>query len=38
METIFQIREFGSWLGYVVSDKPYYYGGIRVTEFNDFID
>lgn len=35
---IFQIREFGSWLGYVVSDKPYYYGGIRVTEFNDFID
>ena len=38
---IFKVYEYGSWMGYKVSDKPCvadYKGATRVTEFNDFID
>ena len=38
---IFKVYEYGSWMGYKVSDKPFvsdYKGATRVTEFNDFID
>jgi hypothetical protein len=35
---IFRVYEFGSWMGYKVSDKPYLQGGSEVTDFNDFID
>lgn len=38
---IFKVYEYGSWLGYYVSEKPVvteFKGATRVTEFNDFID
>ena len=38
---IFKIYSYNSWMGYIVSEKPYetfYKGACRVTEFNDFID
>lgn len=35
---MFRVYEYGSWLGYKCSKKPFMNGGERVTEFNDFID
>lgn len=35
---MFRIYEYGSWLGYECSKKPFLENGERVTEFNDFID
>lgn len=39
---IFKLYYFGSWKGYVVSEKPFYREGnregIEVTAFTDFID
>ena len=38
---IFKVYEYGTWMGYMVSEKPYvsdYKGAEKVTEFNDFID
>lgn len=35
---IFQVYDYGDWLGYKVSEKPFLQNGTEVTEFNDFID
>ena len=38
---MFKIYAYNSWMGYIVSEKPYetfYKGACRVTEFTDFID
>lgn len=35
---MFKYYEFGEWMGYVCSRKPFFQGGERVTQFNDFID
>ena len=35
---MFRVYEYGSWLGYKCSKKPFMNDGERVTEFNDFID
>jgi hypothetical protein len=35
---MFRIYEYGSWMGYECSKKPFMENGERVTEFNDFID
>ena len=40
---MFRVREYGSWMGYIVYHKPVYNGcgyscAERVTEFTDFID
>ena len=38
---IFKVYAYGSWMGYIVDEKPYityYKGACKVTEFNDFID
>lgn len=37
-EAGYYIFWLGSVQGYRVSKKPFYEGGVRVTEFNDFID
>lgn len=35
---MFEVYEYGSWLGYVCRKKPFLDGGVEVTEFNHFID
>ncbi len=35
---MFRIYEYGSWMGYICRNKPYYEGGTRVKTFDDFID
>ena len=35
---MFRIYEYGTWMGYECSKKPFMQKGERVTEFNDFID
>jgi hypothetical protein len=35
---IFRIYEYGSWMGYECSKKPFMQKGTEVTEFTDFID
>jgi len=35
---IFRVYEYGTWMGYKVSKKPFLQGGEEVTFFNDFID
>jgi hypothetical protein len=35
---MFRIYEYGTWMGYKCSKKPFMEKGERVTEFNDFID
>ena len=35
---MFRIYNYGSWMGYECSKKPFMEKGERVTEFNDFID
>lgn len=35
---MFKVYEYGSWMGYECSKKPFMNDGERVTEFNDFID
>ena len=35
---MFKIYEYGSWMGYECSKKPFLKNGTEVTEFNDFID
>lgn len=35
---MFRIYEYGSWMGYKCSKKPFMEKGERVTEFNNFID
>lgn len=35
---IFQIYQYGSWMGYMLSKKPFMQQGKEVFEFNDFID
>lgn len=35
---IFRVYSYGCWLGYVVSPKPHYDDGTKVSEFTEFID
>ena len=39
---MFRVRYYGSWMGYVAYEKPYFRDGdtvgTEVTEFTDFID
>lgn len=38
---MFRIRQYGSWMGYICSNKPFYrheYGAEQVTSFDDRID
>lgn len=35
---IFRIYQYGSWMGYTLSKKPFLQNGEEVFEFNDFID
>lgn len=35
---MFKVYQYGSWMGYVCSKKPYYENGVEVFSFNDFID
>jgi hypothetical protein len=35
---IFRVYEFGSWMGYKLSVRPFYKDGVEVFEFTDFID
>lgn len=35
---MFRTYEYGSWMGYKCSKKPFMERGAKVTEFNDFID
>lgn len=35
---IFRVYQYGSWMGYRCSKKPYMDGGTEVFEFTDFID
>lgn len=35
---MYKVYSYGSWMGYLCDKKPYYNGGVEVTEFTDFID
>lgn len=35
---MFRVHDYGTWMGYKCSKKPFIENGKRVTEFNDFID
>ena len=35
---MFRVYEYGSWMGYICAEKPFYKDGTEVREFNDFID
>ena len=35
---IFRVYKYITWLGYVLSEKPYHEGASEVYEFKDFID
>lgn len=35
---MFKVYEYGTWMGYVCSKKPYHENGVEVYSFNDFID
>ena len=35
---LFRVYEFGTWMGYRCSKKPFMVKGTEVTEFTDFID
>lgn len=35
---MYQVYEYGSWMGYVCDKKPLLRGGREVVAFNDFID
>ena len=35
---MFRVYSYGSWMGYICAEKPFYKDGTEVREFNDFID
>lgn len=35
---MYQVYQYGSWMGYVCDKKPFYNGGREVVAFYDFID
>lgn len=35
---MYQVYEYGSWMGYICDKKPFHNGGREVVAFYDFID
>lgn len=35
---MYQVYEYGSWMGYICDEKPFHNGGREVVAFYDFID